>query len=45
MGLRDIFFQVSQQSMDEFRYFIEERCGNISEEWNEKLSKLPIVVQ
>ena len=43
MGLRDIFFQVSQQSMDEFRYFIEERCGNISEEWNEKLSKLPIV--
>lgn len=42
MGLRDIFFQVSQQSMDEFRYIIQDRCGKISEEWEEKLSKLPV---
>ncbi len=42
MGLRDIFFQVSQQAIDEFRYIISERCDNLSEKFNEKLSKIPI---
>ena len=42
MGLRDIFFQVSQQAMDEFQYIIAERCTDLSEKFNEKLTKLPV---
>ena len=40
MGLRDIFFQVSQQSLEEFRYLINERCNNLSEKFNEEVAKL-----
>ncbi|MBR3211044.1 MAG: transketolase [Bacilli bacterium] len=43
MGLRDIFFQVSQQSMDEFQSIISERCNDLNEKFQEKLTKIPVV--
>ena len=41
MGLRDIFFQVSQQAIEEFQYIISERCENLSEKFKEQLTKIP----
>ena len=41
MGLRDIFFQVSQQAIDEFRYIISERCNGLSKAFNDALTKIP----
>ena len=41
MGLRDIFFQVSQQAIDEFRFIISERCNGLSEKFTESLAKIP----
>lgn len=41
MQVRDIPFQISQQTLDEFQYIINERCENISEEFNKNLDKLP----
>lgn len=40
VGIRDIPFQISQNTIDEFRYFIDERCKNITQEFNEKLESL-----
>ena len=40
VGIRDIPFQVSQQTIDEFRFIINERCKNISEKFTKKLEKL-----
>ncbi|MBR4693352.1 MAG: transketolase [Bacilli bacterium] len=42
MGVRDIFFQVSQQSLEEFRYIINDRCENLSEKFEEALTKMPV---
>ena len=42
MGLRDIFFQVSQQTYEEFRYIINDRCENLKEKFDEQLAKLPV---
>ncbi len=41
MGLRDIFFQVSQQAIDEFRFIISERCNGLSKTFDEALTKIP----
>lgn len=41
MGLRDIYFQVSQQTYEEFRYIISSRCENLSEKFEERLAKMP----
>ena len=43
MGIRDIPFQVSQQLVEDFRSLINDRCGNLVEEFNNKLVSLPIV--
>ena len=42
MGLRDIFFQVSQQTMEDFRYFIGKRCDHLGEKFKEQLTKIPV---
>ena len=42
MGLRDLFFQVSQQSLEEFRFIIGERCKNLKADFEDKLAKMPI---
>ncbi len=35
LGVRDIPFTVSQTAIDDMRYIIEERCTNLSEQYNE----------
>ena len=40
VGIRDIPFQVSQSTIDEFRYIINERCKNITEDYNKKYETL-----
>lgn len=42
MGMRDIYFQVSQQTYEEFRYIISRRCENLNEKFMEKVEKLPV---
>ena len=41
MQVRDIPFQISQQTLDEFQFIINERCENISEKFEEKVNELP----
>ena len=41
MGLRDLFFQVSQQTCEDFRNIIKSRCDNLSEKFQEQLTKIP----
>ena len=40
VGIRDIPFAISQNTIDEFRLLINERCQNLSETFNEKLNSL-----
>ena len=40
MKLRDIPFTVSQSSLDDIRYIINERCKNLVDSYNEKVEKL-----
>ncbi|MBR6949596.1 MAG: transketolase [Bacilli bacterium] len=40
MKLRDIPFTVSQASLDDIRYIINERCSNLVEEFNNRVEKL-----
>lgn len=40
MGLRDIPFTISQNSCDEFRFLINERCKNLSNKFQETLESL-----
>ena len=39
-GIRNIPFTISQNTMDEFQYIINERCKNLSEKFNSKLESL-----
>lgn len=41
MELRDIPFQVSQQTCDEFRAIISSRCDNLNDKFIESLTKIP----
>lgn len=41
MQVRDIPFQISQQTIDEFQFIINERCSNLSEKFEEKVNELP----
>ena len=43
MGIRDIPFQVSQQLVEDFRFLIKERCSNLVEDFNNALTKIPVV--
>lgn len=45
MGLRDLYFQVSQQTYEEFRYIISTRCKNLKEQFDEKIKKLTVEQQ
>ena len=45
LGLRDIPFTVSQNILDDFRYFINKRCNGLSENFNEKLETLDDVAR
>ena len=40
MNIRDIPFQVSQKTIDDFRYLINKRCENLTNEFNQKLESL-----
>lgn len=40
LGVRDIPFAISQNICDDFRYFIEKRCNDLSTEFSDKLAKL-----
>ena len=40
MGIRDIPFQVTQKTIDDFRYLISERCKNLTNDFNGKLESL-----
>ena len=40
MNIRDIPFQVSQKTIDDFRYLINKRCENLANEFNQKLESL-----
>lgn len=40
MNIRDIPFQVSQKTIDDFRYLINKRCKNLTNEFNQKLESL-----
>lgn len=39
-GVRDIPFAISQNTCDEFKYIINERCNNLSEKYNELINTL-----
>jgi len=41
MKLRDIPFTVSQSSLDDLSYIINERCNNLVNEFNARVEKLP----
>jgi len=41
MGIRDIPFMISQNTIDEFRYFIQTRCENLTTTFEEKVNSLP----
>ena len=45
LGLRDIPFTVSQNILDDFRYFINKRCNGLSEEFNVKVDSLDDIVR
>jgi len=45
LGIRDIPFAISQNTLEEVKYFIHERCNNIYEEFMENLSKQEEQVQ
>ena len=40
LGLRDIPFTVSQNILDDFRYFINERCKNLSDNFSKSIESL-----
>ena len=40
VGIRDIPFQISQNTCDEFRFIINERCKNLEDSFNNKLKTL-----
>lgn len=40
LGLRDIPFTVSQTAIDDFKYMVEERCPNLSENFQELIKTL-----
>ena len=40
VGLRDVDFAISQNTMEEFQNRIQERCQNLYEEFEEKISQL-----
>ena len=40
MDVRDIPFQVSQNALDEFRFIINSRCKNLTEQFNKNVDKL-----
>ena len=40
MDVRDIPFQVSQNTLDEFRFIINSRCQNLTEQFNKNVEKL-----
>lgn len=40
LGIRNIPFTISQNTMEEFQYIIENRCKNLSETFNSKLESL-----
>ncbi len=40
VGIRDIPFQISQNTCDEFRFIINERCKNLEDSFNDKLKTL-----
>ncbi len=40
MEIRDIPFAISQNTCDEFRFIINERCKNLSEEFDAKINEL-----
>ncbi|MBQ9019441.1 MAG: transketolase [Bacilli bacterium] len=40
LGLRDIPFMISQNSMEEFKYIINKRCKNLGEKFNKKIEEL-----
>ena len=41
MGIRDIFFQVSKQTMEDFKTIIDSRCKNLSKEFDDKIADMP----
>ena len=41
VGLRDVDFAISQNTMEEFQNKIQERCQNLYEEFQEKIALLP----
>ena len=45
VGIRDIPFMVSQNTMEEFQYIIEDRCKNLNETFLEKLSTMDESIQ
>lgn len=40
LGVRDIPFTVSQTTIDDFKYLVDERCQTLSEEFNNKIESL-----
>ena len=40
LGVRDIPFTVSQTTIDDFKYLVEERCSSLSDEFNKSLENL-----
>ena len=40
MDVRDIPFQVSQNTLDEFRFIVNSRCQNLTEQFNKNVEKL-----
>lgn len=41
LKVRDITFNVSSDTIEDFQYLINERCQNIEDEFNKKVEKLP----
>ena len=41
LGVRDIPFQISQSSVDEFRYLINSRCVDLNEKFETEITLLP----
>ena len=40
LGVRDIPFTVSQTTIDDFKYLVDERCQTLSDEFNNKIESL-----
>lgn len=45
LGIRDIPFTISQNTCDEFRYLINERCKNLNSKFLKKVENLPEEIQ